>query len=154
MIVPTFLFMLAGSPVAFTVQKQAWDAATSTAYLDVATGDLDGDGQPDTALLKLVCADGAVTNAFVRPRDSASGMPTGKRQHGSITITKEWGPSSPQFRGASPTYDVKKMEGGKTMATDDWTAVRLNGLPPGVCATTPPAAGAAIIKSKSNITNN
>ena len=150
MIVPIFLLMLTGSPVAFTVQQLAWDAATSTAYLDVTTGDLDGDGHSDTALLKLVCADGAVTGAFVRPRDSATGMPTGKRQHGSITITKEWGPASPGLSAARPTYDVKKMEGGKTMALDDWTATRLNGLPPGVCA----SAATAIIKSKSNITNN
>ena len=150
MIVATYLFMLAGSPVAFTVQQQAWDPATSTAYLDVTTGDLDGNGRPDAAQLKLVCADGAVTSAYIRARDSGSGIPTEKRQHGYIKITKEWGPASPQWRAASPTYDVKKLEGGKTMAVDDWTAISLNGLPPGVC----PSAATTIIKSKSNITNN
>jgi type VI secretion system secreted protein Hcp len=31
------------------------------------------------------------------PLDSASGLPSGKRQHKPITITKEWGAASPQI---------------------------------------------------------
>lgn len=31
------------------------------------------------------------------PRDSASGQASGKRQHGPITITKEWGAATPQL---------------------------------------------------------
>jgi type VI secretion system secreted protein Hcp len=31
------------------------------------------------------------------PTDRASGQASGKRQHGALTITKEWGASSPQF---------------------------------------------------------
>lgn len=150
MIASSLLFMLAGSPVAFTVQQQGWDAAASTAYLTVTVGDLNGDGSPDTAVLKLRCQAGAVSEAYLSPRDSGSGMPTGKRQHGTVTIVKEWGPASPQWRAARPTYDVKKMEGAKTAALDDWMPVSLNGLPPGVCAD----AAMAIVKSKSNITNN
>lgn len=150
MIASSLLFMLAGSPVAFTVQQQGWDAAASTAYLTVTVGDLNGDGSPDTAVLKLVCKAGAVSEAYLAPRESGSGMPTGKRQHGTVTIVKEWGPAAPQWRAVRPTYDVKKMEGSKTTAVDDWMPVSLNGLPPGVCAD----AAMAIVRSKSNITNN
>ena len=34
------------------------------------------------------------------PRDVATGRPSGARQHGPITFTKEWGPSSPLFASA------------------------------------------------------
>lgn len=52
----------------------------------VATGDLDGDGRADIA----------------SPRDAASGMPTGKRQHGEVKFSKTLDKSSPLLgRGAS-----------------------------------------------------
>jgi type VI secretion system secreted protein Hcp len=31
------------------------------------------------------------------PRDAATGQASGKRQHSPITMTKEWGPASPQI---------------------------------------------------------
>jgi type VI secretion system secreted protein Hcp len=31
------------------------------------------------------------------PRDAASGQATGRRQHGEVTFTKEWGAASPQL---------------------------------------------------------
>lgn len=34
------------------------------------------------------------------PRDSASGLPTGKRQHKPITVVKEWGAATTQIFGA------------------------------------------------------
>jgi len=34
---------------------------------------------------------------LVSPRDPASGLPTGKRQHKPVTLTKEWGAASPQL---------------------------------------------------------
>lgn len=40
------------------------------------------------------------------PRDAASGQATGKRQHKPITITKEWGASSPQLMKAMATGEV------------------------------------------------
>jgi type VI secretion system secreted protein Hcp len=42
------------------------------------------------------------------PTDRASGMASGKRQHGAITITKEWGASSPQFFQALVTNELLK----------------------------------------------
>jgi type VI secretion system secreted protein Hcp len=34
---------------------------------------------------------------LMSPRDPASGLPTGKRQHRPVIITKEWGAASPQL---------------------------------------------------------
>lgn len=42
------------------------------------------------------------------PRDVSSGLASGKRQHGPITFTKEWGPASPQIFQALCTNEVLK----------------------------------------------
>lgn len=122
-------------------------------YLQVRAGDLDGDGLPDDAVLKLQCDGSQLRQAdyLVAPRDSASGMPTGKRQHKPITFVKEWGPASPQLLAMKPTYDVKTMKGNERRGAG-WSAVTLANAD-GLCD----AAGTAattIVKSKSNITNN
>ena len=120
-------------------------------YLQVHAGDLDADGVPDDAVLKLQCDRNQLRQAqyLVSPRDSASGMPTGKRQHGSITIVKEWGAATPQLLQVKPTYDVKTMKGNERVAADGWTELSLANTD-GLCG----ASKAAIVKSKSNITNN
>jgi len=47
---------------------------------------------------KAPAADITATHTISAPRDAASGQATGKRQHQSIRITKEWGPSTPLLR--------------------------------------------------------
>ncbi|MGI8604316.1 MAG: hypothetical protein ACR2OZ_15180 [Verrucomicrobiales bacterium] len=47
------------------------------------------------------------------PRDAASGLPTGKRQHGVVTFYKEWGPSSPSAG--------KRTTSGGIMHEDTWS---------------------------------
>lgn len=42
------------------------------------------------------------------PRDVATGQASGKRQHGPVTITKEWGASSPQIFQALVSNEVLK----------------------------------------------
>jgi type VI secretion system secreted protein Hcp len=42
---------------------------------------------------------------IVSPRDIATGLPTGRRQHKPVVITKEWGPSMPQFLTAIATNE-------------------------------------------------
>lgn len=42
------------------------------------------------------------------PRDVATGQASGKRQHGAIVFSKEWGPSSPQLFQALVTNEVLK----------------------------------------------
>lgn len=42
------------------------------------------------------------------PRDAATGLPSGKRQHSPLCIVKEWGASSPQLMQALCTNEILK----------------------------------------------
>jgi type VI secretion system secreted protein Hcp len=48
------------------------------------------------------------SHEITAPRDIATGMASGKRQHGPVKITKEWGASSPQLFQALVTNEVLK----------------------------------------------
>jgi hypothetical protein len=152
----------AAAPDGKTMAMDDWHAlaitgvsgeASGPLYLRVQAGDLDGDGTADDAVVKLVCAAGKVTNAsyVVSPRDSATGMATGKRQYAPIKIVKEWGAASPELSKIKPQYDIKMLKGNERTA-DGWTAIALNNSD-GLCAAAQSSA-ATIVKSKSNITNN
>lgn len=159
----TFLLLAAvAAPNGKTMAMDDWHTLAITGvggetsgplYLRVQADDLDGDGKADDAVLKLVCADGKVASAsyVVAPRDSATGMASGKRQYAPVKIIKEWGPASPQLGKMRPQYDIKTLKGNERSA-DGWTGVTL-GNTDGLCAATQ-AAAAAVVKSKSNITNN
>src|SRR5215210_9519987 len=100
------------------------DAPAGPIYLQTS-GDLDGDGVEDEAIVRLVCAGGELRTAeysIKAPRDVATGQSSGKRTHKPVTFVKEWGPATPQLMAMKPTYDVKKVEGtgAKTMAEDSW----------------------------------
>jgi type VI secretion system secreted protein Hcp len=41
-----------------------------------------------------------LSHEIVSPRDAATGLPTGKRQHKPLTVTMAWGPSTPLFINA------------------------------------------------------
>jgi len=125
-------------------------------YLKVhGTGDLDGDGLPDTATLRLVCADGALKSAqysIKAPRDASSGQASG-REGGGITHDDDWSAPVGKLAGKMLHYDLKNANAkGGRMAADGWTAIKLTDAE-GLCGTAE-AAAAAIVKSKSNITNN
>jgi type VI secretion system secreted protein Hcp len=49
-----------------------------------------------------------LTYEVISPRDPATGLPTGKRQHKPLTITKEWGAASPQIFEALVTNENLK----------------------------------------------
>jgi type VI secretion system secreted protein Hcp len=53
------------------------------------------------------------------PRDSASGQATGKRQHGAVTFTKEWGAASPQLFQALVSNEVIKSALFEFIRTND-----------------------------------
>jgi len=156
------LAILAAAPsVAKTTAMDDWQTLTITnvageangpLYLQVHAGDLDRDGTPDDAVVKLACVAGKLTGASYQlvPRDSASGMATGRRQHAPITIVKEWGAASPALQKIRPQYDVKTLKGNER-AADGWTQIALSSAD-GLCPTA--KAAAAVVKSKSNITNN
>jgi hypothetical protein len=123
-------------------------------YLQVHAGDLDGDGAPDDVVLKLDCAGGELRAAqytIMSPRDASSGQASGKRMHKPMKIVKEWGPATPLLREGGPTYNIKEMKGARA-AADGWTPIALSNTS-GLCPAAE-AAAAAIVKSKSNITNN
>jgi hypothetical protein len=156
------LLAAAAAPDSKTMAMDDWHAMTITGvsseasgplYLRVQADDLDGDGLADDAVLKLVCAAGRLTNAsyIVSPRDAASGMATGRRQYAPVKIVKEWGAASPQLARMRPQYDIKTLKGNERMA-DGWTQIALSNAD-GLCPAAQ-AAAAAIVKSKSNITNN
>lgn len=162
------MMMLAAAPQA-DARKEAvddWQAVSITdvakadspagpLYLRVHAGDLDGDGLPDDAVMRLTCANGAVSEAaywLTGPREAASGQASGKRMHKPMTITKEWGAASPMLMAMKPTYDVKAMKGARVVAgADGWTPISLT-TTDGLCGAA--AEGAKITKSRSNIQNN
>ena len=109
-------------------------------YVRVQAGDLDGDGIADQADLKLVCADGILTQSLytvVSPRDLATGQSSGKRMHQPVTLTMDWTAASPQLNVIRPTYDVKQMDSARVGRTK-WANIVLRGTD-GLC----PAASAA-----------
>ena len=124
-------------------------------YLQVHAGDLDGDGLPDDAIVRLTCAAGQVRAAhytITSPRDSASGMASGKRTHKPLKVVKEWDAATPLLMKVKPTYNVKEAKGAR-MSSDGggWTALKLADAD-GLCPATQAAVKAT--KSRSNIQNN
>src|SRR5437764_1391112 len=94
-----------------------------------STGDLDGDGMPDIAVIRMSCDAGTIHTAqyqVIGPRDSSSGQATGKRMHKPFTIVKEWGAATPALSAMKTGYDVKKVEGARTSAIDDWSPITLS----------------------------
>jgi type VI secretion system secreted protein Hcp len=57
-------------------------------------------GQKQGAFSQTPIDVSAVSHEIVSPRDPASGLPTGKRQHKPISITTQWGASTPLFLNA------------------------------------------------------
>jgi hypothetical protein len=159
------LLAAAAAPDAKTMAVDDWQALQivnvavqppnhSPAYLEVHAGDLDGDGRPDDAYLRLTCTDGKLQQASYEvksPRDVATGQASGKRQYAPIKIVKEWGAASPELSKIKPQYDIKTLKGNERMA-DGWTAITLNNSD-GLRAATEAAAKGAV-KSRSNIQNN
>jgi hypothetical protein len=131
-------------------------ASQGPIYLEASAGDLDGDGLPDSAYLRLDCAGGVLKQAQYQvksPRDSASGQATGKRMHKPMTIVKEWGAATPQLMAIKPTYDVKKVEGtGARVMPGEWAPMALANAD-GLCAAADVAAK-RVTKTRSNIQNN
>ena len=75
----------------------------------------------------------AVSHEIISPRDAASGLPTGKRQHKPITITKELDKSSPLLLNALVTNEnlssvtITLNGGGKPVATIKLTNASIAG---------------------------
>ena len=74
--------------------------AGSAANPDATTATVMATGQKQGPFSQTPIDVTAVSHEIVSPRDAASGLPTGKRQHKPITITTEWGASTPLFINA------------------------------------------------------
>lgn len=127
-------------------------------YLKVrSTGDLDGDGLPDTATLRLVCADGALKRADYRikgPRDASIGQASGRE--GGITHDDDWSAPAGKLGGTMLHYDLKNANAkGQRVASGSggWTAIELTDAD-GLCATAEAAAAVVKTKTKSNQSND
>jgi len=94
--------------------------AGGTADPDAVAATVTVTGQKQGAFSQTPIAVTAVSHEIVSPRDPASGLPTGKRQHKPITITKEVDASSPLFLNALvenenlPTVVITLTSGGST----------------------------------------
>jgi type VI secretion system secreted protein Hcp len=78
-----------------------------TLYLKVVgkkQGTFKSDGLTAKAHLDQMLAS-AFDYGLVSPRDPATGQASGKRQHRPVVISKEWGPSMPQFLQAAATNE-------------------------------------------------
>ena len=147
---------IAAAPTKINIQGVLRESPTGPLYLKVSAGDLDGDGVADEAVIRLACAGGELRAAHYTvksPRDSASGMASGKRTHHPVTFVKEWGPATPQLKAMTPTYDIKTAKGARMTADGGgWTAIRLSNAD-GLCAEAA-AAAKVVTKTSSNIQNN
>lgn len=91
------------------------------------SNDRSTDQNSSVCIGKIRCADGSCTISFeqeiLSPRDAASGLPTGKRQHKPFVITKELDKSSPVLaKGASGG-----MGSGKASMSDLSVMINVNG---------------------------
>jgi len=65
----------------------------------------------------------SVSHEIISPRDPASGLPTGKRQHKPLVVTMELGPTTPKFLTALvnnenlPTVQIGLLRSGTPVAT-------------------------------------
>ena len=72
----------------------------SSAMTISVTGQKQGPFNPGKAINVL-----AVSHEIVSPRDAASGLPTGRRQHKPISVTMQWGSTTPKFIAALVTNE-------------------------------------------------
>lgn len=122
-------------------------------FLDVSSsGDLNGDGFPDDAIVRLQCVGNSLVAAdySLKPRDAASGQASGKRMHEPVTLIKEWSATTPQLAQVRARYNVKENKGAR-ITEGEWTAVSVSGAPT-LCADA--AAALKVTKTRSNIQNN
>lgn len=150
----------AGADYYLKIEGVSRPAAAGAIYLKVtSSGDLDGDGVREEGIVRLNCAGGSLRAAHFHhnvksPRDSASGLASGKRTHHPVTFVKEWGPSTPQFRHLKVSgWDIKKQEGIRRAASDGWQPLDLQDAGD-VCPAADAAAKVKATKSRSNIQNN
>jgi len=116
--------------VGFTGRLSAQDATEAITKQKTKSNNTNeitvGASSPGACVGKIRCADGSCSIAFeqeiVSPRDAASGLPTGKRQHKPFVITKELDKSSPVLAKGS-----SGMGAGKASFSDLSIMINIQG---------------------------
>nr|WP_314445997.1 hypothetical protein [uncultured Sphingomonas sp.] len=150
--------LLVKDATSFTIDGVAAPTSDGMIPLSVATGDLDGDGAADRGTLLIRCAGDSVTEAMwlnvKSPRDSTSGLATGKRTHIMPHVFEPAGSRLAAMRG---TWDLKEAKGARIVGKkgyDYYHALSLGNVA-GLCAAAlAQAATVKATKSRSNIQNN
>jgi type VI secretion system secreted protein Hcp len=73
-------------------------------FKGVKQGDFKGESNQKGREGTIPCV--GFSYGVIVPRDVATGQASGKRQHQPVTVTKEWGASSPQLYAAAYTNEV------------------------------------------------
>jgi type VI secretion system secreted protein Hcp len=104
-------------------QGPAGPAGSSAADPDALTATVMVHGAKSGDFSKTPIDVTGLSHEIISPRDPASGLPTGKRQHKPITLTMEWGPSTPLFLNALVTNEdlssvlIALLHDGQQVAT-------------------------------------
>ena len=100
--------------------------------------DSDNDGVSDLYELRVTCRDGAVASATIAPRDAASGLATGKRQHAPVTRANPQPVDDWQTRAVggqiAASWNLATAKGARSMAPSTPQPVTLVEVAPAVCA--------------------
>ena len=93
-----------GAAIYAFAAPRAGAAGSATAVLPAQSMTISATGQKQGAFAKLIPI-AALTHEIVSPRDAASGLPTGKRQHKPISISMQLGATTPRFITALVTNE-------------------------------------------------
>ncbi|MCC7437745.1 MAG: type VI secretion system tube protein Hcp [Armatimonadetes bacterium] len=108
----------------FTVKQRSGAALEGTGQLtlNVQPADVDSDGPAETrktfVLPHVLERSGATSHEVKNPRDAASGLPTGKRQHKPLIFTKRMDKSSPVIYQLSQAASSVTIKASYDLATN------------------------------------
>ena len=123
----------APSTAAFTITDVSNDPVQHTRYFKVtSSADVDGDGRPDSGLLRISCAEDKVSAASYRYHEWRwTGSASAKRvENPSPDPVANWAAAGPELQAMKVGYDLKKNEKARTApptpSKDEWSPVTLS----------------------------
>lgn len=126
-----------GTPVRLTATGTFSDG-TSRVFQVTADRDSDNDGLSDLYDLRVTCSDGVVSSSVIAPRDTGSGLSTGKRVHrpmargdGGIMAMDDW-QARTKGKPIAASWDLATLKGARGTAGP--RPITLEDVDPAVCA--------------------
>lgn len=122
----------------FTATATFSDGSTRIFHV-TADRDSDNDGVSDLYELRVTCSGGAVSSATISPRDSASGLATGKRMHKPMTTREgteavdDW-QTRTTGKPVAASWDLATGKGVRSASSTSPTSISLVEVNPAVCA--------------------